>query len=132
LIFWAVSYTHLDVYKRQRTTALSVMVESADGLREWKDVVYIFLSEDRSTAFQRALEIGCMAEECHEEGRQLVASGLSEVSGSNVWARQSDRSPWWIWDRKVASKREATFRARLPQRGEAAQSRLLTLSLIHI
>jgi hypothetical protein len=40
----------------------AVMVEGKEGLRQWEEAVHIFLSEDRDTAFQRALEIGHRAE----------------------------------------------------------------------
>jgi len=36
----------------------AVMVEGREGLRQWDEAVHIFLSDDRDTAFQRALEIG--------------------------------------------------------------------------
>jgi len=34
----------------------AAMVEGKEGLRQWEEAVHIFLSEDRDTAFQRALE----------------------------------------------------------------------------
>lgn len=57
----------------------AVMVEGKQGLREWKKVVHIFLSDNRETAFQKALLIGRMDEDFHEEGRRLVESRLAEV-----------------------------------------------------
>jgi hypothetical protein len=57
----------------------AVMVEGKEGLRRWEEAVHIFLSEDRATAFQRALEIGHEAETCHEEGRRLVENRLAQV-----------------------------------------------------
>ena len=57
----------------------AVMVEGKEGLRKWEDAVHIFLSQDRATAFQRALEIGHEAETCHEEGRRLVENRLAQV-----------------------------------------------------
>ena len=57
----------------------AVMVEGKEGLRKWEEAVHIFLSEDRATAFQRALEIGHEAETCHEEGRRLVENRLAQV-----------------------------------------------------
>ncbi|MGC8732943.1 MAG: hypothetical protein ACP5RC_11900 [Halothiobacillaceae bacterium] len=57
----------------------AVMVEGKQGLREWKEAVHIFLSDDREAAFQQALLIGRMDEDCHEEGRRLVESRLAEV-----------------------------------------------------
>ena len=39
----------------------AVMVEGRQGLREWKQAVHLFLSDDREAAFQQALLIGsCM------------------------------------------------------------------------
>ena len=57
----------------------AVMVEGAEGLREWKDAVHIFLSTDQHSAFQQAILIGRMAELYHQEGRRLVESRLAEV-----------------------------------------------------
>ncbi|MGC1451802.1 MAG: hypothetical protein WA830_17375 [Candidatus Sulfotelmatobacter sp.] len=57
----------------------AVMVEGKEGLRNWEEAVHIFLSDDRATAFQRALEIGHEAESSHEEGRRLVENRLAEV-----------------------------------------------------
>jgi hypothetical protein len=57
----------------------AVMVEGAQGLREWKDAVHIFLSDNRETAFQEAIITGRIAEQCHEEGRWLVEERLAEV-----------------------------------------------------
>jgi len=36
----------------------AVMVEGKEGLRGWKESVYLFLSQDHDTALRRALEIG--------------------------------------------------------------------------
>lgn len=58
----------------------AVMVEGKQGLREWKEAVHIFLSEDREAAFQQALLIGRKNEDYHEEGRRLVESRLAEVA----------------------------------------------------
>lgn len=55
------------------------MVEGRQGLREWKQAVHIFLSDDREAAFQQALLIGRRDEDYHEEGRRLVESRLAEV-----------------------------------------------------
>jgi hypothetical protein len=57
----------------------AVMVEGKEGLREWKEAVHIFLSEDQQTAFQQALQIGRMGEDVHSEGRREVATRLAEV-----------------------------------------------------
>jgi hypothetical protein len=57
----------------------AVMVEGKQGLRQWKEAVHIFLSEDREAAFQQALLIGHRDEDYHEEGRRLVESRLVEV-----------------------------------------------------
>jgi hypothetical protein len=55
------------------------MVEGKEGLREWKDAVHIFLSEDEQTAFQQALEIGRLGEDAHTEGRRNVETKLAEI-----------------------------------------------------
>lgn len=57
----------------------AVMVEGKEGLRQWQEAVHIFQSEDRDTAFQRALEIGHRAEHSHDEGRRWVESRLAQV-----------------------------------------------------
>lgn len=57
----------------------AVMVEGKEGLREWKEAVHIFPSEDDQTAFQQALEIGRLGEEHHTEGRREVEIRLAEI-----------------------------------------------------
>ena len=57
----------------------AVMVEGKEGLREWKEAVHIFLSEDEKTAFHQALEIGRLGEDIHTEGRREVQTRLAEV-----------------------------------------------------
>ena len=57
----------------------AVMVEGKQGLREWKEAVHIFSSEDEQTAFQRALEFGRLGEDLHTEGRREVETRLAEV-----------------------------------------------------
>jgi hypothetical protein len=57
----------------------AVMVEGKEGLREWKEAVHIFPSEDDQTAFQHALEIGRLGEDIHTEGRREVETRLAEV-----------------------------------------------------
>jgi hypothetical protein len=57
----------------------AVMVEGKEGLREWKEAVHIFLSEDEQAAFQQALEIGRQGEDIHTEGRREVETRLAEV-----------------------------------------------------
>jgi len=57
----------------------AVMVEGKEGLRKWEEAVHIFLSEDRATAFQRALEIGRQSEPSHEEGRRCVETRLAQI-----------------------------------------------------
>jgi hypothetical protein len=57
----------------------AVMVDGKEGLREWEEAVHIFLSADRDTAFQRALEIGHQAEHSHDEGRRWVESRLAQT-----------------------------------------------------
>ena len=55
------------------------MAEGKQGLREWKEAVHIFLSEDEQTAFQQALEIGRLGEDIHTEGWREVETRLAEV-----------------------------------------------------
>jgi hypothetical protein len=57
----------------------AVMAEGKQGLREWKEAVHIFLSEDEQTAFQQALEIGRLGEDIHTEGRREVETRLAEI-----------------------------------------------------
>jgi hypothetical protein len=57
----------------------AVMVEGKEGLREWKEAVHIFSSQDDQTAFQQALEIGRMGEAAYTEGRREVEIRLAEV-----------------------------------------------------
>ncbi|MGH9438099.1 MAG: hypothetical protein ACRD22_09430 [Terriglobia bacterium] len=57
----------------------AVMEEGKKGLREWKEAVRIFLSEDAQTAFRQALEIGRLGEDVHTEGRREVETRLAEV-----------------------------------------------------
>lgn len=55
------------------------MVEGKQGLREWEDAVYFFLSEDSDSAFQQALEIGQRERDCREEGRRWVEKRLARI-----------------------------------------------------
>ena len=57
----------------------ALMVEGKEGLRGWKESVYLFLSEDDGTAFRRALEIGRYQEDAHQEGRRWVETRLVAV-----------------------------------------------------
>ena len=57
----------------------AVMVEGQDRLREWKDAVPIFPSEDNPTAFQQSLEIGRLGEYLCREGRRNKETRLAEV-----------------------------------------------------
>lgn len=57
----------------------AVMVEGKEGLREWKEAVHIFSSEDEQTAFQQALKIGYQGEMSHTEGRREVETRLAQV-----------------------------------------------------
>ena len=57
----------------------AVMVDGKEGLRHWEEAVHIFLSDDRDTAFRRALEIGHQAEHSHDEGRRWVESRLAQI-----------------------------------------------------
>jgi hypothetical protein len=57
----------------------AVMVEGKQGLREWKEAVHIFPSENEQSAFRQALEIGRLGEDFHTEGRREVETRLAEV-----------------------------------------------------
>jgi len=57
----------------------AVMVEGKQGLREWEDAVYFFLSEDEEAAFRQALAIGWRERDGHEEGRQWVEKRLAQI-----------------------------------------------------
>ena len=57
----------------------AVMAEGKEGLREWKEAVHIFLTEDQQTAFQLALKIGRLGEDIHTEGQTEVETRLAEV-----------------------------------------------------
>ena len=57
----------------------AVMVEGKQGLREWEDAIYFFLSEDEESAFQQALEIGWRECDGHEEGRRQVEKRLARI-----------------------------------------------------
>jgi hypothetical protein len=57
----------------------AVMVEGKQGLREWEDAVYFFLSEDEESAFRQALEIGWRERDGHEEGRRWVEKRLARI-----------------------------------------------------
>ena len=57
----------------------AVMVEGKEGLRGWKDSVYLFLSDDHDTAFRRALEIGRCQQDEHQEGRRWVETRLADI-----------------------------------------------------
>lgn len=57
----------------------AVMEEGKQGLREWEDAVYFFLSEGREAAFQQALEIGRRERDGHEEGRRWVEKRLARI-----------------------------------------------------
>ena len=56
-----------------------VMVEGKEGLRCWEESIHVFVSQDRDTAFQQALEIGRQRQTCHTEGRRWVEKRLAQV-----------------------------------------------------
>jgi len=57
----------------------AVMEEGAQGLREWKDAVYFFLSESPDAAFENALAIGYRECDVHEEDGKWVETRLSQI-----------------------------------------------------
>jgi hypothetical protein len=69
----------------------AVMVEGKEGLRGWKESVYLFLSEDHDTAFRRALEIGRCHQDEHQEGRKWVETRLADiVTLDNLGSNQTE------------------------------------------
>jgi len=57
----------------------AVMEEGKQGLREWQDAVYFFMSESREAAFQYALEIGDREPDGHEEDGKWVETRLAAI-----------------------------------------------------
>jgi len=84
----------------------AVMAEGKEGLRGWKESVYLFLSEDHDTAFRRALEIGRCHQDEHQEGRKWVETRLADIVTLVTWEAisPSSRSTW------VPRSRANTFR----------------------
>jgi hypothetical protein len=66
-----------DWYRAQIRWA--VMEEGSQGLREWKDAVYLFKSESQEAAFQHALEIGYRERDAHEEDGTWVETRLARI-----------------------------------------------------
>jgi hypothetical protein len=57
----------------------AVMEEGKQGLREWKDAVYFFMSESQDAAFQYALQIGYRECDGHEEDGKWVETRLAQI-----------------------------------------------------
>jgi len=55
------------------------VMEEGQGLREWKDAVYFFMSESPDAAFQYALEIGYRQCDVHEEDGKSVETRLAQI-----------------------------------------------------
>lgn len=55
------------------------VMEEGQGLREWKDAVYFFMSESPDAAFQYALEIGYRECDVHEEDGKSVETRLAQI-----------------------------------------------------
>src|SRR6202522_680271 len=85
----------------------AVMVEGKEGLRRWEEAVHIFLSDDRATAFQRALEIGHEAENGHEEGRRTAESRLAQVP--TVWPLAFNRTEFHVGLGSSKTKEQLPF-----------------------
>jgi hypothetical protein len=68
----------------------AVMVEGKQGLREWEDAVYFFLSEDEESAFRQALEIGWRERDGHEEGRRWVEKRLARIVSLQSLGNQAE------------------------------------------
>jgi|HubBroStandDraft_6_1064221.scaffolds.fasta_scaffold651216_1 hypothetical protein len=96
----------------------AVMVASKQGLREWKDAVHIFLSEDEQTAFQQALEIGRLGEDTRlPNGCAVATHSLGDRTGSAEGDPSSSggRSPHLVeahsgfWEGERASEGRGCF-----------------------
>ena len=59
----------------------AVMEEGKQGLREWNDAVYFFMSESQDAAFQHALEIGHGERDGYEEDGKWVETRLAQIVG---------------------------------------------------
>ncbi len=69
----------------------AVMVEGKEGLRGWKESVYLFLSQDHDTALRRALEIGRSHQDEHQEGRKWVETRLADIVTLDNPGKQPNR-----------------------------------------
>jgi hypothetical protein len=58
----------------------AVMEEGKQGLREWQDAVYFFMSESQDAAFHNALEIGYRECDGHVENGTWVETRLAEIA----------------------------------------------------
>ena len=66
----------------------AVMVDGKEGLRQWEEAVHIFLSEDRDTAFHRALEIGLLA-----KSKERTEHSRAVCTASTARDRDAARRP---------------------------------------
>ena len=82
----------------------AVMVEGKEGLREWKEAVHIFLSEDEQTAFQQALEIGRQGQDVHTEGRREVETRLAEVVRLDCLGSNQTQFKVWFGSSKARQR----------------------------
>ena len=113
------------------------MEEGKQGLREWKDAVYFFISESREAAFQYALEIGYRERDGHEEDGKWVETRLAQIvsldwQGTNptefhVPLRSSPHRNGWHSNtssiRKGRCRRKFLIFTRPPLRPTAPQKR---------
>lgn len=57
----------------------AVMEAGKQGLREWKDAIYFFVSESQDAAFRHALEIGYRERDGREEDGKWVEIRLAQI-----------------------------------------------------
>jgi hypothetical protein len=92
------------------------MVEGR-GIRHWEEGLYLFRSENRDAAFQRALEIGEGGQSGGEEGGRRprwVETRLAEVVTLDCLGRELEEEPlevhWMQWPAEEKIPFEHQFR----------------------
>jgi hypothetical protein len=81
------------------------------GIRHWEEGLYLFRSEDRDAAFQRALEIGESGQSGGEQGGRRprwVETRLAEVVTLDCLGRELEEEPLEVhWIRLPATEKIA-------------------------
>ena len=81
------------------------------GIRHWEEGLYLFRSEDRDAAFQRALEIGKSGQSGGEQGRRRprwVETRLAEVVTVDCLGAELEEEPLEVhWIRLPATEKIA-------------------------